>query len=255
MALIRGILFYVVTMPLAVILGSLTILALPCPRKFRYEIARTWTRLSLWWLRICCGLSWEVTGTENIPTTAGVIACKHHSAWETMSLQCVFPPQSQVLKRELLWIPFFGWALGSLNPIAINRSLGVRALKLVIAEGVKRVQDDWWVVLFPEGTRVGPGETGRYAQSAAALALQANCPLVPVAHNAGQFWPRKSWEKHPGTIRMIVGKPIATEERSAAEITRELQDWIETQTRGLMPEAYANVEATANEDNAASDPS
>ncbi len=224
---LRSLLFYLGLAPVTVVFSIVGIVILPLPRPWRYAIITRWSRTAIAWLRIACGLDFAVEGREHIPAGAGVILSKHQSAWETIALQLIFPRQSQVLKRELLRVPFFGWGLASLNPIAIDRKAGARALKTVLASGVERVRDGWWVVVFPEGTRVPPGRSGRYTQTGAALALAADCPLVPVAHNAGVFWARNALVKQPGTIRVVIGPPIATAGRSAREITRDAEAWIE----------------------------
>jgi 1-acyl-sn-glycerol-3-phosphate acyltransferase len=230
---LRSIIFYVGLAPLTVLFSVVGIVILPLPRPWRYAIITRWSRAAIAWLRVACGLGFEVTGREHIPARAGVILSKHQSAWETITLQLIFPRQSQVLKRELLRVPFFGWGLASLNPIAIDRKAGARALKTVLARGVERIRDGWWVVIFPEGTRVPPGTTGRYTQTGAALALAADCPLVPVAHNAGVFWARNALVKQPGTIRVVIGPPLDTAGKTAREITREAETWIEATCASL----------------------
>ncbi len=225
---IQSSLFYLGLIPLTVIYSFISILILPLNRPTRYEIITGWARACLRWLKFTCNLSWAVEGVENITQDSGVIMCKHQSAWETISLQLIFPRQSQVIKRELIWIPFFGWGLASLNPIAINRKSSVRALKSVLTEGEERIRQGWWVLIFPEGTRTPVGEVGHYKQTGAALARQLGCPLIPVAHNAGAFWPRKSFKKEEGVIKVIVGKPINTHSKTTKEITEEAKAWIES---------------------------
>jgi 1-acyl-sn-glycerol-3-phosphate acyltransferase len=239
---LRSLLFYLGIAPFTVLFCLLGVLSLPLSRRMRYLIIIQWSRIALWWLRISCGLAWRVSGIEHIPEGAGVILCKHQSAWETMSLQFVFPAHCQVVKRELLWVPFFGWGLACLNPIAIDRKAGSKALRAVLKEGQRRVADGWWVLIFPEGTRVPVEKPGKYAASGAALAVQANCPIVPVAHNAGLFWQRQALHKHKGVIDLVVGPPIFPDGRSAAELTREAENWIESTCRSLPPFAGNNRE-------------
>ena len=226
--LIRSSLFYLGLIPLTVIYSIISILILPLNRPTRYKIITGWARACLKWLKLTCDLSWAVEGLENITQTPGVIMCKHQSAWETISLQLIFPRQSQVIKRELVWIPFFGWGLASLNPIAIDRKSNVRALKSVLTKGDERIKQGWWVLIFPEGTRIPVGEVGQYKQTGAALARQLGCPLIPVAHNAGAFWPRKSFLKKEGVIRVVVGKPISIHNKTTKEVTEEAEIWIES---------------------------
>lgn len=227
MAKFRSIVFYTGLAPLTVLFSFIGIAILPLPRPWRYAVITRWSRLTIAWLKLACGLDWRVTGRENIPATPGVILCKHQSAWETITLQLIFPRQSQVLKKELLHVPFFGWGLASLNPIAIDRKAGAKALRTVLELGAQRIKQGWWVLLFPEGTRIPPGEKGRYTQTGAALALAAETVVVPVAHNAGVFWARNALTKYPGTIEVVIGPPIETTGKSAKAITVEAEHWIE----------------------------
>lgn len=224
----RSVAFYGGLAPLTVLFSLIGIVILPLPRTVRYAVITRWSVLTIHWLRICCGLRFTVRGLEHITSTSGVILCKHQSAWETIALQLIFPRQCQVLKRELLRVPFFGWGLASLNPIAIDRGAGTRALKHVLQHGSERLRDGWWVLLFPEGTRVPPGVRGRYTQTGAALALASGRPLIPVAHNAGVYWARNALTKYPGTIEVVIGPPIATTGRSAKAIMRDAEEWIES---------------------------
>ena len=230
---LRSVLFYLGLAPVTMFFGVLGILILPLPRRWRYYVITRWSHFAILWLRVTCGLRWRVSGDEHIPDEPCVILCKHQSAWETITLQMIFPPQCQVLKRELLRVPFFGWGMASLNPIAIDRNAGAKALRHVLATGKQRIADGWWVLIFPEGTRIPAGKRGRYSAGGAALALQAQCPIVPVAHNAGVFWPRNSMRKESGIIEVVVGPPIATAGRSAADLTAEAEAWIEARCAEL----------------------
>ncbi len=225
----RSILFYLGLLPVTVLFSLLSWLILPLDRKTRYKIVTQWSRFSLWWLRITCGVSSSIKGLENIPSRPAVIFCKHQSAWETMALQFIFPPQVQVVKRELLYVPFFGWGLASLNPIAIDRSAGAKALRQVLRVGTERIREGWWVLLFPEGTRTALGDVREYSPSAAALAIRADCMLVPVAHNAGVFWSRNALRKMRGEIQLSIGPALDSKGKSAAELTAEAVKWIEAQ--------------------------
>jgi 1-acyl-sn-glycerol-3-phosphate acyltransferase len=220
--------------------GLVGILILPLPRPWRYFVITRWSVFTLFWLRVTCGLSWRVSGWEHVPSSPCVILCKHQSAWETIALQLIFPRQSQVLKREILHLPFFGWGMASLNPIAIDRKAGAKALRHMLSEGKQRILDGWCVLIFPEGTRIPPGQQGRYSSGGAALAVQAGCPVVPVAHNAGVFWSRNSLRKEPGTIDVVVGPPIATTGRKAADINAEVERWIEARCAELPNHAASN---------------
>ncbi|MFT4561359.1 MAG: 1-acyl-sn-glycerol-3-phosphate acyltransferase [Gammaproteobacteria bacterium] len=225
--------FYTALLPVTVIFCLVSFLILPLSRRVRYRIVTQWSAFALWLLRVTCGLSAHISGIENIPTEPCVIFCKHQSAWETLALQFIFPAHVQVVKRELLFVPFFGWGLASLNPIAIDRSAGAKALRQVLRTGKERIDDGWSVLLFPEGTRTTPGEAGKYLPSAAALAIRSKCTLVPVAHNAGVFWSRDALEKHPGEIQLVIGPALSSTDKSAAELTAEGQNWIETECQKL----------------------
>ncbi len=197
-------------------------------RDHAWRVARAWARLNLSLLRILCGLTHRVEGTENLPQEASVLLMKHSSAWETIAQLLLFPPQAWVMKRQLLWVPFFGWALARFRPIAIDRKGGRRAVEQVLRQGRQRLAEGDWVVIFPEGTRVAPGERRRYGLSGALLAALAELPVIPVTHNAGDFWPRRGWLKRPGTIRMVIGPPVQAAGRSPRDVNQDVESWIET---------------------------
>lgn len=209
------------------IFTTLILFVLPLPRRTRYILITGWARSMLWWLKVTCGLHYRVLGRENIPEQPCVILCKHQSAWETLALQQIFPPQVWVLKRELLFIPFFGWGLAMASPIAINRAAGREALKQLVAKGKERLKQGFFVVIFPEGTRVAPGTTGKYHIGGAWLAAQTKTPVVPVAHNAGEYWGKNSFLKRPGTITLSIGKPIDANGLKADELNQRVEAWIE----------------------------
>lgn len=194
-----------------------------------YGVARSWSRTQLWVLKVCCGLTYKVEGAENIVPGGHISMWKHSSAWETIAQAAIFPPQSWVLKRELMWIPLVGWALHFLKPIAINRKAGASAVNQVVEQGRARLAGGLWILIFPEGTRVAPGETRKYGVSGALLASRAGCKIVPVAHNAGEFWPRRGWVKKPGVIRVAIGPPIDAAGRDPRELNEEVRNWIEGQ--------------------------
>lgn len=228
MVLLRSWLFYLGLAAATLVFAPLGLALLAAPFAFRYRIMSRWAAFNLVWLKLTCGLDFQVEGRENIPAGAAVILCKHQSAWETLALQMVFPPQIWVLKRELLWIPIYGWGLASMKPISIDRRSGASALRHIVREGCKRLKEGLWVVIFPEGTRVLPGERRQYQPGGGMLAAHCGRPVVPVAHNSGWFWPRKSLRKWPGTITMVVGPPILPDNLSAVEITQLAENWIET---------------------------
>ncbi len=187
----------------------------------------------LWVGRIVCGLDYEIEGRENIPAVPSVIMIKHTTVFETYTQLAIFPPQTWVVKRELQWIPLFGWGLAAMRPIAINRSAGHQAVTQVIEQGRKLLADGIWITVFPEGTRMPAGQTKKYGVSGAALARDAQCPILPVAHNAGDLWPRRGLKKRPGLIRFCIGPPIEPGDRAPKETNLMVQDWIETKMREI----------------------
>ena len=199
----------------------------------RYRIISTWTRLVLTASEVICGIRYRVLGADNIPAQACVVLSKHQSAWETLAFQVIFPPQVYVIKRELLWIPFFGWGLAMTSPVAIDRKAGARALKQMLAQGKDRLARGFWIIVFPEGTRVAPGVRRTYQAGGAAIAVHAGAPVLPVAHNAGTYWGRHAFRKYPGTITVSIGRPIDSRGRKAAALTREVEDWIESEMQRL----------------------
>ncbi len=215
------------------VFAVLALLTFPLDRLMRYRFISQWAKLMLPLLRLVCGIRHEVRGIENIPREPCIVLCKHQSAWETLALQEIFPPQVWVLKRELLWLPFFGWALALTSPIAIRRSDGKGAIKQLLRQGKERLAQGFCVVIFPEGTRVPFGQRGKYKIGGAMLAASSGVPVVPVAHNAGRLWGRNAFSKHPGLITMSIGKPIATQGRKAEEINAEVEAWIENEIQQL----------------------
>jgi len=175
-----------------------------------------------------CGLKYDIKGAENLPKTSTIILCKHQSAWETIALRgLLVPTQTWVLKKELLYVPFLGWALALVQPIAINRKAKKKALKHIIEHGKQRLSEGRIVIIFPEGTRVAPDQRKKYGIGGAMLAANSGYPVVPIAHNAGVFWKRRGVIKYPGTIQVVVGKAIETTGKKAGEINKEVENWIE----------------------------
>jgi len=203
------------------------------PYPFRFGIARNWGKSMLVAGKWLCGLDYRIEGAENIPDRPSVIMIKHTTVFETYAQLAIFPPQSWVLKRELQWIPFFGWGLAAMRPIAINRGAGHVAVNQVIEQGKALLADGVWVTIFPEGTRMPLGKTRRYGVSGAALARDAGVPILPVAHNAGDFWPRRGLRKEPGLIRFCIGPPIMPDDRPPKEINLLVQDWVESKMREI----------------------
>lgn len=213
----------------AVVIGLLTVFTFPLPVDGRYRFARSWALMNLWLLKHICKLSHKVEGAENIPAEGVVVLSKHQSTWDTMILQVVLPQIRWVLKRELLRVPFFGWGLAMLKPIAIDRSAGRKAVAQLIEQGGPMLDAGYWVVVFPEGTRTHPGQKKRYKQGGAVLAVETGHPVLLIAHNAGEFWPRHSFVKWPGTITLRIGPVVDTKGKTAEQVTQIAHDWIEGQ--------------------------
>ena len=239
MIFLRALLFTLVILIITPPYATFGFLTFPLPAHIRHRIITSWAHVVLWFVRHILGIRYRVLGRENIPTCPSVILSKHQSAWETLALQDIFPPLCFVLKRELLRIPFLGWGLSQASSIGIDRTAGKDALFQVIEQGKKRLADNFWVVIFPEGTRVPPGKTGRYKSGGAWLAKRARVPIVPVAHNAGEFWPRNAFLKKPGEITVSIGPAIEVSGLKAEEINQRAQDWIENEMRRLFPHHYA----------------
>jgi 1-acyl-sn-glycerol-3-phosphate acyltransferase len=235
MILLRSSLFALALVLFTPPYALLALATFPLPRMLRYRLISGWARTVVPLARWLCGIRYRVEGLEHLPATPSVILSKHQSAWETMAFQNLFPPQVHVLKRELLWIPFFGWGLALMSPIAIDRSKGAAALKTLARKGRERIAQGFWVVVFPEGTRVAPGKRRRYQPGGAWLAAKAGVPVVPVAHNAGLVWPRNAFIKRPGLVTVRVGPPIETANRKPEAINAEAEAWIEAQQAELCP--------------------
>lgn len=233
----RAIVFYLCALVTALLVCTALVATRPFSHRVRYRIGRIWTDVNLWVLEHVVGIRYAITGAENIPPGPGIVLAKHQSAWETMGLQKIFPRQVWVLKRELFWVPLFGWGLAMLDPIAIDRKAGFRAIREIVRQGRERLAGGAWVVIFPEGTRVSPGEQRPYHPGGGKLAAESGFPVVPVAHDAGLLWPRNSFGKHAGTIHVAIGPPIDPAGLSASEITRRAQDWIETTCNRLLEQA------------------
>lgn len=216
--------FWVWTFAYAIFFSIVCVLL---PYRARFALARFWGRVLLLALRLVCRLGYTVEGREHLPPGCHVALMKHSSSWETFAQAVILPPQAWVLKRELTWIPFVGWGIRLLRAIAIDRGAGGAAVRQMIEQGRRRLADGMWIVVFPEGTRMPPGETRRYGAGGAAIAVAAGALIVPVAHNSAYFWPRRGWLKKPGTIRVIIGPPIQTAGRDAREINEEAQRFIE----------------------------
>ncbi|MEO1885912.1 MAG: lysophospholipid acyltransferase family protein [Methyloprofundus sp.] len=211
----------------AIIVGTLMLIVALLPFSLQYKLASFWGAYVMLMAKMICGLNYQVTGLDNISKEQNaIVLCKHQSAWETIFLMKALPPSSILLKKSLLWIPFWGWAMATLKPIAINRSAPKQALSQLLKQGAKRLREGYWLVMYPEGTRMAPGEQGKFSASGSLLAQRAGFPIIPIAHNAGEFWPRNSFLKYPGVIHVKIGPAIAAENRKSKDINAEAEGWI-----------------------------
>ncbi len=225
--LLRSLLFYTGLFSSTILIVPFCLLIYPLPFTRRYYFVTRWTVFNLWWLKITCNLKHNIEGLENIPANASIIMSKHLSAWETLAIQLIFPPQVWILKRELLWLPIYGWGLASMQPIAIDRGSAIKSFRQIVKQGCERLSEGLWIVIFPEGTRVAPGQREKYMPGGAMLAEKSGALIVPIAHNAGYFWPRNSIAKKSGIIQMVIGSAIDPKGKTANEITNEVEKWIE----------------------------
>ena len=222
----RSALFLLLATLLTIPFGFLVTLSVVLPMRFRFVLISIWRSGFMALCRAVLGLDYRVLGRENIPATPAVILSKHQSAWETVGLQAIFPPLVFVLKRSLLLIPFLGWAFAAVKMISIDRKSGKDALRQVTTQGNERLKAGYWVVIFPEGTRVAPGKMGRFKTGGAYLAVKANVPVLPVAHNAGEFWARNAFVKKAGQITVSIGPPIDPAGKTPEEVTALAEQWI-----------------------------
>ncbi len=227
---LRSLLFTAYLMLSACVFGLVMAALFFLPHRAQFALARTWARGVLWMLATLCGLRYVVEGAEHLPAGNHVAMSNHTSAWETVAFFVLLPTQVWVLKRELLWIPFVGWGLRLLKPIAIDRGAGHRAASQVVEQGQARLADGLWVVIFPEGTRVLPGQQRKYGVSGAMLAIASGRKIVPIAHDAGDFWPRRGLLKKPGLIRVVIGPAIDPAGKEPRALTEEIRASIETQS-------------------------
>jgi 1-acyl-sn-glycerol-3-phosphate acyltransferase len=236
---LRSALFYLGYATTLVVHATLCVLiGWALPLHARYRFAMLWNRFAVWWLGVTCGVRFRVSGQEHVPATPFVLLANHQSPWETIFLYYYFEPICAILKRELLRIPFFGWALAILRPIAIDRSKGRSARTSLLTEGPKRLQAGLSVLVFPEGTRAEVGQEKKYFTGGADLAIAAGTLVLPVAHNAGLYWPARKFAKRPGTIDVVIGTPIPAAGREARELTAA----VEAVIRGMLEQIQASHE-------------
>ena len=241
MLFLRSILYLLLACLITAPFGLFVTLSVVLPMRVRFQLIAIWRTLFMALCRYVLGIRYEVIGRENIPAIPSVIISKHQSAWETVSLQAIFPPLVFVLKKSLLMIPFLGWAFAAVKMISIDRNAGKDALRQVIDQGCERLKAGYWVVIFPEGTRVAPGESRRFKPGGANLAVAAGALVVPVAHNAGEFWAKNAFIKTPGIITVSIGPAIDPKGKTAAEVTALAEQWIESEMRRISPHLYAEA--------------
>lgn len=236
MIFLRSLLFSIWMSVAAIAVATISILILPFPVMFRIKVIRSYGLAAIFFLKHICRINYSIEGKQNIPTETSIIFCKHQSTWETLALQIYFPPQTFVIKRQLLLIPFFGWGLSAMGPIAIDRGAGRNAIKQIVKQGLDRLKKGIWIVIFPEGTRGLPGQKTKYKMGGAILAVETGYPVVPVAHNAGSYWRKGQFIKKPGTITMVIGPTIKTQGKKPEAVMAEAEEWIETQMKRIQPQ-------------------
>ena len=241
MTTLRSVLFLAGGIALTAIFGILVPLGRIFGKGPPFVVARTYARLMLAWIEASLGIRCSVEGWENVPATPAIVMSKHQSAWETIFLEARLPDQCWIVKRELLWLPFVGWGLMAIRCIAIDRSSGTTAREQVVQQGRQRLGEGHWITIFPEGTRVAPGKRGRYGIGGALLATRTGVPILPIAHNAGEFWPRYAFRKRAGCVKVVVGPLIATEGRDAISVNQELERWIEDRMREISAVPHAGA--------------
>jgi 1-acyl-sn-glycerol-3-phosphate acyltransferase len=239
MTLLRSVLFLVGALVITAPFG----LIVPLSRIFGSEppftFARMYTQVLLKWVEVSCAITYEVSGWENVPKVPVVIMAKHQSAWETIFIESAFPSQCWIIKKELLWLPFVGWGLWAIRAIAIDRTSGSSAREQIVEQGAQRLKEGHWVTIFPEGTRIAPGKVGRYGIGGSLLATRTGTPILPIAHNAGEYWPRYAFRKKAGTVKVVIGPLIETAGRDVVSVNNDVQGWIEGQMRVISPERHA----------------
>jgi 1-acyl-sn-glycerol-3-phosphate acyltransferase len=233
MLYLRSLLFYIGQIISIFIFAPLGVIIFPLKFETRYYLITRWAVFNLWWLKICCSVHYKIEGQDNIPDKACIIMCNHQSAFETLALQLIFVPQVWILKRELLKIPIYGWGLASMQPIAIERGSAIKSFRQIVEQGCERLKQNLWVIIFPEGTRIAPGKKGKYLPGGGLLAEKSKANIIPVAHNAGYLWPRNSMVKKPGLISIVIGPMIESDNKTAKQITKEVESWIETTAKSL----------------------
>lgn len=241
MTTLRSVLFLIGALVVTPIYGVLVPLSRVLGRRAPFATARSYTSVMLRWVEWSCGIRYEVRGWEHVPATPAIIMAKHQSAWETLFLESRFPDQCWIVKKELLWLPFVGWGLMAIRCLAIDRSSGSTAREQIVQQGAERLKEGLWVTIFPEGTRIAPGKRGRYGIGGALLGTRTGAPILPIAHNAGEFWGRYAFRKRSGVIKVVIGPLIETAGRDVLSVNSQVEAWIEEQMRVISPERYADA--------------
>jgi 1-acyl-sn-glycerol-3-phosphate acyltransferase len=249
---LRSLVFLLWMLVLTIVFAPTCFISAPFSYRTRYWWTSRWNVIIIWSARVICGIRYEVKGRENLPKGPAIVLSKHQSAWETIFLLSdLGHPLVYVFKKELLYVPFFGWGLALLRMIPIDRSKGKDAFAYVVEVGKERLaKDDVWVIMFPEGTRTKVGTQGKYKLGGARFATETGAQIVPIAHNSGECWPKNSFIKKPGLITVSIGKTIQPEGRSASDLMQEVENWIESEMRVISPHAYSTTKPVAKQDQA-----
>lgn len=253
---LRSLVFALLMLVATLIWAPVCILFAPLPYNQRYHVTSYWNRFIIGAAKVVCGIRYRMKGTENFPDSPAIVLSKHQSAWETIFYFYAMPrPLVYVFKKELLYIPFFGWGIGLLRMIPIDRKKSKDAFSQVLEQGRKRLSDGQWIAMFPEGTRFQPGQKGKYKGGGARLAVETGAVVVPVAMNAGECWPKNSFIKKPGLITVSIGKPISSEGKTASELMQEVENWIESEMRVISaPGIYSKDNHVHTIETATQDP-
>ena len=244
MPAIRSTLFLAFQIVTVVPYALLCLVWAPLPLHWRYRLTVGWPRMVIWAAKALIGIRHEVRGAHNLPDAPAILLSKHQSSWETLFYPTYMPRElCYVFKRELLYLPFFGWGIGLLDMVHIDRRRGNDAFDHVVRQGARKLAQGRWIIMFPEGTRTPVGSQGRYKSGGARLAIRTGVPVVPIAVNSGECWPRRAFLKRPGLITVSIGAPIASEGKTPDQLSAEVERWIETEMRRLSPHAYARQQA------------
>jgi 1-acyl-sn-glycerol-3-phosphate acyltransferase len=242
---LRAVLFLVFQLVTVVPMAFGCLLCAPLPLHLRYRFTVWWPRMVIWAARVLLGIRYRVIGEENLPDAPAIILSKHQSTWETLFLVSRMPRElCFVFKRELLFLPFFGWGIWLLDMIHINRSKGTDAFEQVVQQGSRKLAEGRWLIMFPEGTRTRVGSKGRYKTGGSRFACRTGALVVPIAVNSGECWPRKAFLKTPGLITVSIGPSISPEGKTQDQLGAEVETWIEAEMRRISPHAYRNAGGT-----------